>query len=731
MRKLHDLLQRFRRDERGAFAIIFALLGIVLIATAGAVVDFTSIEQARTRAQDALDSAALGLQKTIYTDGVTEATLQADAQELLTERLADESVTATVTGVTVTPSTGSLRINARLTIPTAFVALVGVSQVNASIVSEVARGSVDLEVAVALDTTGSMGGTKIADLITATNSLIDTIMPEDTDGPTSVRMALVPYSQAVNVGTYADAVRGAMQGPVNVNGVSWAGATKNISAAAWMVPSSSRDISGITKTSNARVTTSSNHGYVDGNFILITGVSGMTGVNNKVFTITRYSNTQFNLNASSNSWGTYSSSTSDKARRCYTATCEVQITTTTNHGFANGDTVYITGVGGMTEINGQHFTVSGVTATTFILSGVTGTAYTDYTSGGTVRKCTVSTCNLVVSVSAAPTRVLQASDNVYITGTNGISITLPSSGWGSCSAINAVNNGNGNNCQNPNVWAATPITTTTFSIPVYGPSTSGTWSSGGTVQCAMYGCTQQWVDRQSGSDTWFYPTTCVTERVGTNAYTEVGPDDDLMGANYRLSGSPCIAQTIVPLTTSTDDLHATANGMVASGSTGGHIGIAWAWYMLSPEFAYLWPADNQPAAYATGPDDVIKVVIIMTDGAYNTVYRNGVIAKNSITGSGGSDEHINLDSLNGSSLTQGAAYCAAMKTDADTTDSYNNPRVVVYTVGFDIASDTNAQTLLNGCATDADHAYLASNGSQLLAAFQDIANNISQLRVTE
>jgi hypothetical protein len=56
--------------------------------------------------------------------------------------------------------------------------------------------------------------------------------------------------------------------------------------------------------------------------------------------------------------------------------------------------------------------------------------------------------------------------------------------------------------------------------------------------------------------------------------------------------------------------------------------------------------------------------------------------------------------------------------------------VIVYTVGFDIASDTNAQNLLNGCATSPQHAYLASNGAQLLAAFQDIANNISQLRVT-
>jgi len=40
MRRLTDLLKRFRRDESGAFAVIFGLLAIVLIAVSGVVVDF-------------------------------------------------------------------------------------------------------------------------------------------------------------------------------------------------------------------------------------------------------------------------------------------------------------------------------------------------------------------------------------------------------------------------------------------------------------------------------------------------------------------------------------------------------------------------------------------------------------------------------------------------------------------------------------------------------------------
>ena len=76
MRRLLDLAKRFRKDENGAFMVLFAVLAIVLIAVSGSVVDFTYMQTARTRAQTALDSAALALQSTIGNTGVTPATLR-------------------------------------------------------------------------------------------------------------------------------------------------------------------------------------------------------------------------------------------------------------------------------------------------------------------------------------------------------------------------------------------------------------------------------------------------------------------------------------------------------------------------------------------------------------------------------------------------------------------------------------------------------------------------------
>ena len=56
----------------------------------------------------------------------------------------------------------------------------------------------------------------------------------------------------------------------------------------------------------------------------------------------------------------------------------------TAHGFVAGQVVYIYGVLGMAQINGQHYFVKTAGTDSFTLAGVNTTTYTTYTSGGTV-----------------------------------------------------------------------------------------------------------------------------------------------------------------------------------------------------------------------------------------------------------------------------------------------------------------------------------------------------------
>lgn len=58
--------------------------------------------------------------------------------------------------------------------------------------------------------------------------------------------------------------------------------------------------------------------------------------------------------------------------------------TVAGHGLTTGAVVMITSVGGMTQINDRLFTVTVVDANTLTLDGVDGTAFTAYTSGGSL-----------------------------------------------------------------------------------------------------------------------------------------------------------------------------------------------------------------------------------------------------------------------------------------------------------------------------------------------------------
>ncbi len=62
------------------------------------------------------------------------------------------------------------------------------------------------------------------------------------------------------------------------------------------------------------------------------------------------------------------------------------VISSTAHGLANGDSIVINDVEGMTELNGNTYTVASVSANTFALSGINSTAYTTYTEGGAAYK---------------------------------------------------------------------------------------------------------------------------------------------------------------------------------------------------------------------------------------------------------------------------------------------------------------------------------------------------------
>jgi len=73
------------------------------------------------------------------------------------------------------------------------------------------------------------------------------------------------------------------------------------------------------------------------------------------------------------------------------------VVTSNSHGYNNGDRVFISGVVGMTQVNNLEFTVANKTTNTFQLSGINSSAFTAYSSGGTVGKIVEVTTTYTVT----------------------------------------------------------------------------------------------------------------------------------------------------------------------------------------------------------------------------------------------------------------------------------------------------------------------------------------------
>ena len=94
------------------------------------------------------------------------------------------------------------------------------------------------------------------------------------------------------------------------------------------------------------------------------------------------------------------------------------VVTSNSHGFANGDTVVISGVVGMTQVNGKRFKVASVATNTFQLQDIDGnnvntTSYTAYTSGGIANRVyTLTTTYLTADLFNI--KYAQSADVMYL-----------------------------------------------------------------------------------------------------------------------------------------------------------------------------------------------------------------------------------------------------------------------------------------------------------------------------
>ena len=213
-------LDKFTKDCEGSIIPMFAILAIVLIIVAGAGVDYSRAVNNREKLAHALDAAALTLATQLSTSVMTDAEIDTALRAAFSANLQSmglkERAISNLQHV-VDPDNGIIEITSSVDVPTVFLSLGGIGPevLHIGVQTEVNYSRFDVELALVLDVTGSMRN-DIDALQEASTSLLNTLIPEGTSASDGkVRISIIPYSQGVNLGSYASTVTNGTAGSQN------------------------------------------------------------------------------------------------------------------------------------------------------------------------------------------------------------------------------------------------------------------------------------------------------------------------------------------------------------------------------------------------------------------------------------------------------------------------------------------------------------------------------------
>lgn len=200
--------QRFNQDQEGSVAVIFGLMFLALWFVAGIAIDYGRVVHTESTFVQAADAASLAGGRALLDANLSDDEVRAIAARFFEENVSDDGSMAAsyeTPVITVDRSIGKVAVSVVANVAMTMTAAMGYENINVPVYSAVQFDQKDIELGMALDTTGSMRGQKIIDLKAAATTLVDILIPND-GGANNVRIGLAPYAASINVGDYADEV---------------------------------------------------------------------------------------------------------------------------------------------------------------------------------------------------------------------------------------------------------------------------------------------------------------------------------------------------------------------------------------------------------------------------------------------------------------------------------------------------------------------------------------------
>ncbi len=186
---------QFGSNRRGSVAIIFAISVFAVLGIVGLAVDYVRLVSTRQELQSLADGAlvAAAMSAKTGTDIQDAATAHFNTNWASKTRQSTASITVADMG------NNELSGVASTLLPMTFMRVMGFKTVAVGVKASIVYGQGSAELALVLDTTGSMSGGPLQDLQSASTTLLDTIYAAP-GADQKVKVSVVPFAQYVNVG---------------------------------------------------------------------------------------------------------------------------------------------------------------------------------------------------------------------------------------------------------------------------------------------------------------------------------------------------------------------------------------------------------------------------------------------------------------------------------------------------------------------------------------------------
>lgn len=189
--------KKFAANQSGAAAMVLAVASVPIVMVAGAAVDYGNAVSVQARLQAATDAAALAAGRQ---SNMNVAELERIADTYFKSNYAAPANTDQPTMTLSINADGQLRVDGSVKVKNYLIAVAGYEKTTVTATSQVTKDGSGLEVALVFDNTGSMGNqNRLSTLKVAARDFVNILFGPRATANT-LKIAVVPFSQFVNVG---------------------------------------------------------------------------------------------------------------------------------------------------------------------------------------------------------------------------------------------------------------------------------------------------------------------------------------------------------------------------------------------------------------------------------------------------------------------------------------------------------------------------------------------------